>query len=470
MTPSPDPTPQDLPGHTAEEWQSAWYDRELSSENSVEVGPAGPRKPDPVRLQDYQRLSQLLRALPVEPLPADFASRVMARLPEGSSAPSSQPGSSQPDRPARFPLRRLAWLAASLAGVAVLVARWQPQGPAPGQGVAPPLSSKSAPASDGGFSGASASLAARPTLAFQLNHIPPEKLAIVRIRVPQRGTNLQATDEAMDLTERAFGEQQITQATEVERVPGVLPDLPSPPLDATQPAVAGLRTTAGPADPMLLLVVGESEAIVKGLEQLLENLEQTELEEEIQAVAQTELEQLSTDLNRSLEEYLVSLEQSWAPAEAAATDFDPGGGRPLLREEKSPPVGLQKEAPAAPSRTRGWMAWLPADSAAGSFVTSAGTSPAASLPQAAGDLSRQPAAGDSSARRIAAKRAATPTEPPARLSEERGRSQALPQVNSSPPTEADANAANPTPLAKSDSADGSRTRRVLIQIIREPAG
>ncbi len=65
---------------------------------------------------------------------------------------------------------------------------------------------------------------------------------------------------------------------------------------------------------MQLLVVGESEAIVQAIEQLLRNLEQTELEEEIRAVARTELDQLSSELSPSLGQYLDNLEQTWSPA------------------------------------------------------------------------------------------------------------------------------------------------------------
>jgi hypothetical protein len=472
MTPSPDSAPHDLPGDTAEEWQSAWYDREPSIGGSAAPGHGDQPEADPVRIQDYQRLSQLLRALPVEPLPGDFASRVMAHLPARAPAllpraESPRAESPQVDRPARFPRYPAAWLAASVAGVAILVARWQSGTTQPMQSGAPSRIAESGHALPSKFKTSPAGLLARSTLASQLNDIPPETLAFVRIRVPQRGTSPQAQDQAIGMTERAFGEQLITQATEGQRLPEALPtpQSPAPPIPApneAEPPVAGQRTTAGPADPMLLLVVGESEAIVNALERLLENLEQTELDEEIQSVAQAELERLSTDLNRSLEESLANLEQSWNPAGAPAPQIANRGGASRFLKENPPADKPQvpRGVPEGPSRTRGSMAWLPPDSLA--------NSPAARALPAAEVLPRRERSTLDQPRGIEAKRAATPPEQPGRAAGvSRERSLAREQRDDSVPAES---AVEKVISEESGQEEGRRPRRVLIQIICEPAG
>ncbi len=202
MTPPMNPSPDDLPadnlrGDATAEWQSAWYDRELANVESALVEGVAP-SPSPGRLQDYQRLSQLLQSLPAESLPADFANRVIAQLPDSVGA-SRPPLQSSPERGfRRFAKPVWAGLAASLAGLAVLVGRWQPMTTSSPVAGSRQLPAPAAPAAKIAPGVASFETAVRPSLASRLEEIPLEKLAIVRIRVPQRGAVSEAENTAMD--------------------------------------------------------------------------------------------------------------------------------------------------------------------------------------------------------------------------------------------------------------------------------
>ena len=476
MTLPPDPAPRNLPGDPLEEWQSAWFDRELSTEHGVAQGNPGLREPDPVRLHEYQRLSQLLQSLPVERLPADFASRLIADLADPKLAPLPHTELPKPGRPPGFFPRRLAWLVASLAGVAVLVARWQPAvAPSRTPADSSPFA-ELAPSAKLTAAASSPGLATRESLVARLNDIPSEELAIIRIRVPQRGANSPTESEAMDLTERAFGEHLITQVTDGRQLAeGPPASLSPPPATAGAPG-AGLRTTASPADPMLLLVVGESEAIVQSLEQLLQNLEQTQLEEEIEAVAQTELNQLSAELNRSLGESLANLEESWSPAGTSGIERT-HQLEPQAATKNVAANTLRRGTPEGQPRSRGSMAWLPPDSLANS---SGATAPATASPATTAGRPRQKGSALGAAPAAEAKRAPALADQPARAarglresptakaqSSETAPSSHTHQPGEPPPPLADT---APVPSPESDRDEGRRPRRVLIQLICEPAG
>jgi hypothetical protein len=210
---------------------------------------------------------------------------------------------------------------------------------------------------------------------------------------------------------------------------------------------------------MLLLVVGESEAIVNALEQLLENLEQTESEEQIQSVAQAELQQLSTELNRSLEESLANLENSWNPAGAAAGEIANRDGPRQTAPGNAPAEAIAPGASEVPSRSRGFMAWLPA-----------GTPPKGAVPpsvESTGGPAPATAPVPRQVRTFEAKRAPELAQQPGRgVVSGRAGPLAKTQLGDPSPSKAAAISANPE---VSDHEEGRRPRRVLIQIICEPA-
>ena len=459
----------DLPGDAADEWQSAWHDRELSNTESV-PSESRPLAATPGRLQDYQCLSQLLQSLPVEPMPPEFASRVIALLPDSASVPrspsQSAPDKSAPDKSAseggfrRFSMPFWGCLAASLTGLIVFVGRWQPLAPSnqSARDTQPPVPSASAAKIDSGA--AKVELAVRPSLASQLEEIPPEKLAIVRIRVPQRGAISDAESAAMNLTVRAFGEHWITQVPEGPQLPEGTPAAPGPSQVAARAADSGGVLSADPPDPMQLLVVGESEAIVQAIEQLLRNLEQTELEEEIRAVARTELDQFSTELSPSLGQFLDNLEQTWSPAVLPAKQVVIRGMQPSPGENASA-AGLREEARDGNSErqphSRGSMAWVPPASiplpiSSGSLETSDANRPVGRWNQVPASEAKRARLAKEQARTALGGRE-RPLENPQSLEEIFSAADKAPGI---PP--------------ESESADGRRPRRVLIQLICDPAG
>jgi hypothetical protein len=464
----------DLPGDAADEWQSAWHDCELSNTESV-PSESRPLAATPGRLQDYQCLSQLLQSLPVEPMPPEFASRVIALLPDSASVPrspsqsaphKSAPDKSAPDKSAseggfrRFSMPFWGCLAASLTGLIVFVGRWQPLAPSnqSAQDTQPPVPSASAAKIDSGA--AKVELAVRPSLASQLEEIPPEKLAIVRIRVPQRGAISDAESAAMNLTVRAFGEHWITQVPEGPRLPEGTPAAQGPSQVAARAADSGGVLSADPPDPMQLLVVGESEAIVQAIEQLLRNLEQTELEEEIRAVARTELDQFSTELSPSLGQFLDNLEQTWSPAVLPAKQVVIRGMQPSPGENASA-AGPREEARDGNSErqphSRGSMAWVPPASiplpiSSGSLETSDANRPVGRWNQVPASEAKRARLAKEQARTELGGRA-RPLENPQSLEEIFSAADKAPGI---PP--------------ESESADGRRPRRVLIQLICDPAG
>ncbi|MFN9373503.1 MAG: hypothetical protein ACK6D3_16605 [Planctomycetaceae bacterium] len=457
MTPPMNPSPDDLPadnlrGDATEEWQSAWYDRELANVESALVEGVAP-SPSPGRLQDYQRLSQLLQSLPAESLPADFANRVIAQLPDSVGA-SRPPLQSSPERGfRRFAKPVWAGLAASLAGLAVLVGRWQPMTTSSPVASSRQLPAPAAPAAKIAPGVASFESAVRPSLASRLEEIPLEKLAIVRIRVPQRGAVSEAESAAMDLTEQAFGEHSITQVQEGSRSPEGAPAAPQ------VAAGAKVSSPGDPPDPMQLLVVGESEAIVQAIEQLLRNLEQTELEEEIRAVARTELDQLSSELSPSLGQYLDNLEQTWSPAVLAEQVLNRGVQPSRIGNPAEPrlPGESGERLKEGHSRSRGSMAWVSPESLTlhspdGSPETAAASRPAARRTQS----------------QVKDAEGASPAEEPAQPAMG-GRARPPENARIRERSFSTADKAAGAPPA-SDSVEGRRPRRVLIQLICDPAG
>ena len=351
-------------------------------------------------------------------------------------------------------------LAASLTGLIVFVGRWQPLAPSnqSARDTQPPVPSASAAKIDSGA--AKVELAVRPSLASQLEEIPPEKLAIVRIRVPQRGAISDAESAAMNLTVRAFGEHWITQVPEGPQLPEGTPAAPGPSQVAARAADSGGVLSADPPDPMQLLVVGESEAIVQAIEQLLRNLEQTELEEEIRAVARTELDQFSTELSPSLGQFLDNLEQTWSPAVLPAKQVVIRGMQPSPGENASA-AGLREEARDGNSErqphSRGSMAWVPPASiplpiSSGSLETSDANRPVGRWNQVPASEAKRARLAKEQARTELGGRA-RPLENPQSLEEIFSAADKAPGI---PP--------------ESESADGRRPRRVLIQLICDPAG
>lgn len=451
MTPPNHPPSDDLPadelqGDAIDEWQSAWYDREQASPESVSAEHP-PLLPTPGRLQDYQRISQMLQSLPVEPLPADFVSRVVSLMPDEQTGPWPRTQSATDGGLRWFSPFFWGCLAASLAGLVVVVGRWQPMGPSNlSDRASRPLTS--------------AASAVRSALASQLEEIPPEKLAIVRIRVPQRGALSDAEIAAMNLTVQAFGEHWITQVPEDARLAKGAPAAPGPAPVAARTAGTGVASTGEVSDPRQLLVVGESEAIVQAIEQLLRNLEQTELEEEIRAVARTEFDQLSSELSPSLGQFLDKLEQTWSPAGLPAEQVVNRETRPSNLDNATA-AGLREETPdgtrLSQTRSRGSMAWVPPDSAPLPFPRGTPATAAATPP--AGGLNQVPA--------IEAKGARLADEPARPAMGGRARSLENPRFLERSLREADkAPGISPEP----ESAEGRRPRRVLIQLICDPAG
>jgi hypothetical protein len=457
MTPPTNPSPHDLPGDIAEEWQSAWYDRELSASESAAVGTASLREPTAERQQDYQRLSHLLQSLPFEGLPPDFASRVISRLPHEPLAvplPTAEP---KAQGWAGLPQRHLGWLAASLVGLGTLVTLWRPAVSTNSQGSRSPREATDQSLEIIANSQTPSGLEARPSLAAQLQEISADDLVYVRIRVP-RGPRSPDGIAAIDLTEEAFGENFITQVSETQGVADSAPAPPGPAPAGDAAAGFGRRTMAGPEDPMLLLVVGESEAIVHSLEQLLRNLEQTELEDEIRAVAQTELDELARQLNHSLVQSLADLEQSWSPAPLAASET---ADRRLARvaKQNAPAALLPERGSEGQLRSRGSMAWLPPDAPAAARFTAGATRPNAPTLEQVSEPDSE-------------RSAALPEQPalaqtaPAALGRRAKAQSKEPRAESAPAQAIAAPAIAPEP----DTAEGRRPRRVLIQLIPDPAG
>ena len=209
---------------------------------------------------------------------------------------------------------------------------------------------------------------------------------------------------------------------------------------------------------------------------MMQNLEQTQLEEEIEAVAQTELNQLSAELNRSLGESLANLEESWSPAGTSGIERT-HQLEPQAATKNVAANTLRRGTPEGQPRSRGSMAWLPPDSLANS---SGATAPATASPATTAGRPRQKGSALGAAPAAEAKRAPALADQPARAarglresptakaqSSETAPSSHTHQPGEPPPPLADT---APVPSPESDRDEGRRPRRVLIQLICEPAG
>jgi len=478
----------------AAEWQSAWYDQESAA---ADVGPSGTPlsrlgtpgtqqrvRPEPgdsgnddpaiqQRLDDYRTLSQLLQGLPVEPMPADFTRQVLDRLPVEGQGLNQSTTALPAASPRRSSWGRVSTLAASLLGLGTLATLWGTLSP---QQTGSSYSAAGPQRKSNGQLNLSKSpgngLASFPS---RLKSLPENAVAIVTIHLPQSGSPDSSTNPRVELAEKVFGEHDISRVQDPAQVVGNLENMATTPPSTTggAPAKVAFQQANGD-DPMLLLVVGESEAIVKSVEDLLHEWEQSQLEEEIVAVARTELDQHSSEMNQSFGQYLAEVEQSWDQTQPESVQVAIRGMQRRSSVANATAASADQRTEDNPSRSRGLLTWLPHESLVG-YSNSHSQDMRDSRASHSGALQQQ---------------SRIPSENNNRLLEERSdqpalKADAAPEslrrrsgASSPPPAPAAAPQAPPNPnrFAKAEESleavpvEGRQIRRVLIRIVPRPAG
>ena len=374
-------TPQYPPMDHSAEWQSAWYDQEPFAPDACAEGtiharlsadsPLAPDEPGLTdsamsqRLEDYRRLSTLLQALPVETLPANFAGRVLDQLAAGTDDVIRRPETVSSGLPRRLFWARVPMLAASVLGLGMLAALW-------GTGWPPDLSqermvsSKRTEATPSGRheSGASRSSGAgMSSLPTQLDRVPQDAVAIVTILLPHQTRSASTSVPTAALAEKVFGDHDISRFSGRPPTDGTResPDNADSPRLAA-PNTAGEFHLADGDDPMLLLVVGESEAIVNSVEDLLHEWELSKMEDEITMVARTELDQHSDEMKQSLGQYLAEIEHSWGQSRPESVVVANRASQRRKISGNSATEEVEQATSEDQSRSRGSMTWLPNDS------------------------------------------------------------------------------------------------------------
>ena len=210
------------------------------------------------------------------------------------------------------------------------------------------------------------------------------------------------------------------------------------------------------------------------VEDLLHEWEQSQLEEEIVAVARTELDQHSSEMNQSFGQYLAEVEQSWDQTQPESVQVAIRGMQRRSSVANATAASADQRTEDNPSRSRGLLTWLPHESLVG-YSNSHSQDMRDSRASHSGALQQQ---------------SRIPSENNNRLLEERSdqpalKADAAPEslrrrsgASSPPPAPAAAPQAPPNPnrFAKAEESleavpvEGRQIRRVLIRIVPRPAG